>query len=222
MKNFLLVTAILLSSFTSVTYAQDIQWSLVKDKDKLKVYKGTVANSPLVAFRGIKTIPVSIGKISAVMFTQDMEIRKKWVDALESTANLEQKSQNSAVIYNAFRAPWPIKARDFVSLAQLTVSPEQKSILLTIKSTQHPKAPATVGVRAEVIHSAYTLKVLGPQETEVTMEALVDFKGSLPHWLVNLVQSRWPEKTLEKLESVSAEPTITELEWVAPALKLER
>ena len=217
MKKLLILFSLAVSILPTALKAQDIQWTLVHDKDQLKVYKGTLPGSPLVAFRGVKTMPVSLAKVSYVMFTPDMELRKKWVESLDKTDNLEQLSQTTAVIYNAFKAPWPIAPRDFVSQAQLTLDPSQKTITLKLKSTEHPKAPPTVGVRAEIIHSQYVLKSLAPQETEVALEALVDFKGKLPHWLVNLVQSRGPEKTLSKLEKVSADPKSPELDWVLTA-----
>jgi hypothetical protein len=204
----------LLPLSASAQTPEAIQWTLVQDKDRIKVYKGTIPNSPLVAFRGIRTMPVSLGKVAHVLLTKDTELRKKWVESLIDTANLEQPSQTTAVIYNAFKAPWPIAKRDFVSRAELTFDKPQKTIRLFIKATQHPKAPPTVGIRAEILHSLYTLKALGPSETEVTIEALVDFKGSLPYWLVNLVQSKWPEKTLGNMQTVAEDPKITELEWV--------
>ena len=41
--------------------------------------------------------------------------------------------------------------------------------------------------------------------TYVDVETLVDNKGSLPAWLVNMIQGSWPYKTLSALQKLSSQ-----------------
>ena len=82
--------------------------------------------------------------------------------------------------------------------------------VLEIKSVTHPKAPKTVGVRGELTYCHYILKRAG-NKTIVDVAVALDPKGSLPGWVVNLVQKSWPMKTLKGLRNQVKKPFVKTL-----------
>ena len=103
-------------------------------------------------------------------------------------------SDQSCIDVIEISLPWPISDRDYVYHAKATNQGE--SVILSIKSMTHRKAPKTVGVRAHLHRCTYTLVPKDGNRTHVTVEVHTDPKGILPNWLVNLIQKKWPIKTL--------------------------
>ena len=54
-------------------------------------------------------------------------------------------------------------------------------------------------VRAEVKGTYYNFTALSAKRTKLEVEVHTDPKGLLPNWLVNLIQKKWPSKTLSGL-----------------------
>ena len=77
------------------------------------------------------------------------------------------------------------------------------AVELVMTSCEHPKAPPTVGVRADLMRSAYRLEPLGAGKTRFSVEIHTDPKGSIPTWLVNMLQKSWPLETLSAVRRVA-------------------
>jgi hypothetical protein len=66
-------------------------------------------------------------------------------------------------------------------------------------------------VRGEITNSSYKLEVLGDgSKTRVTVQIMADPKGSVPKWIVNLIQKSWPRTTLQRLAAQSAKADVVE------------
>ena len=205
MKIFLYSFA-LLSIFSS--YASIPSWQQIKLKEGIKVFKKEITNSKLVAFKGEAVFDTTPGKIIHVL--GDNNHKKDWVDRLVKTEILEKIGPYEKVMYQEFSAPWPVANRDFVYHAKL-IRKKSGEIVLHMNSVPNPKAPKTVGVRADLIKSVYVLTPLGPNKTKLEVEIQSDPKGLLPKWVVNIIQKSWPMKTLEKIREQVKKPFVRDV-----------
>jgi hypothetical protein len=173
-------------------------WEKIDDENGIRVFRKEVAGSSVVAFRGEATVEAPIEKVLWVL--GDNTHRTEWVDRLEKSVVLERKGPYESIVYQHFSLPFPASDRDYVYRGKAT---RDKSgvVTLLLESVTHPKAPATVGVRANLIKSRYLLTPKGKDRTFVVVEIHTDPMGSLPSFLVNLVQKSWPMKTLEGLRA---------------------
>lgn len=171
-------------------------WEKIDDEEGIRVFRKEVAGSSVVAFRGEATLEAPIEKVLWVL--GDNTHRTEWVDRLEKSVVLEKKGPYEYIVYQHFSLPFPASDRDYVYRGKAT---RDKSgvVTLLLESVTHPKAPATVGVRANLIKSRYLLTPKGKNRTFVVVEVHTDPQGSIPSWLVNLVQKSWPMKTLRNL-----------------------
>ena len=80
-----------------------------------------------------------------------------------------------------------------------------------IESVEHPKKPVQdCCVRGQAFGTFYRFEALpGQNKTRLEVEVHTDPKGSLPSWLVNLVQKSWPRDTLMGLLKEAQKPEIT-------------
>jgi len=180
-------------------------WEKIDEKDGVTVYKKKMPGTSLVAFRGDAVIDAPLGKILWIM--GDNEHRKEWIDRLQKTVVLQRNGPYDYTVYQHFGLPFPISDRDYVYRGQM-VSNADGSVTLRMHSVEHPKAPETVGVRANLIRSSYLMIPVSDTRTRVIVEIFTDPRGSLPAWLVNMIQRSWPVKTLSALAEHVKKPFI--------------
>lgn len=180
-------------------------WEQIDEGDGVRVFKKEVSNSDLVAFRGEALLDAPIEKLCWVL--ADNDHRTEWVDRLEKSVLLERIGPYEYVVYQQFDLPFPISDRDYVYRGKAVGGPGGR-VVLHMHSVQHPKAPETVGVRANLIGSKYELIPKNKQQTIVIVEIHTDPKGLIPSWLVNTIQKGWPRKTLVALGNQAKKPFV--------------
>lgn len=212
-NSILLLCLIFVFSIASNVFALDKSWEQIDDSDGIKVWRKDIPNSPVKAFRGETIIDSSVSKIAWVL--ADNKHRKDWVDRLEKVIGLEKKSADKAVVYQSFDLPFPISDRDMIIQGTFVIDNKNQKVYLNLKSVEHSKAPETIGVRAKLHHSKYVLTPIdGGKRTKVEVEILTDPKGLLPKWLVNIIQKKWPYKTLTGLKNQVKKPFVKDYRYV--------
>lgn len=194
------------------------RWELVGDSDGIKVYRMEIPGSPLVAFKGVKIMPVPIAKVAQVILDENTDKKKEWIDMIMDFKIIE-RGQVESVTYSSYDLPWPLTDRDYVIHSKLKIDNEANQIVVELKSVEHPYAPPTIGVRAELTRSLYKLVPKPNRTTEVTVEIQTDPKGALPTWLVNLIQKGWPSNTLKKMEIQALRPDTKENQLIKTQFK---
>lgn len=190
---------------TSSSWSYASGWDLIDRSDGVSVYAREVPGTDLVAFKGHKVMPVSIGKIIALILNEDVEEKKRWIDMIMDFRILSKRSQK-VVTYTSFDLPWPVEDRDFIVESSYRLERVQKQFILDIRSVEPADAPPTIGVRGRIFGSKYILTAIGASQTRVEVEILADPMGLLPDWLINLIQRSWPHNTLLKMENMVQKP----------------
>ena len=196
---FMLIVCVL---FTGFGVSVAAEWELADEEDGIKSYRKDEANNPVTAFMGEAIIDAPLAKVAWVI--RDNDHRTKWVDRLKLSRVLEVHSPWEKVIYQHFALPWPIADRDYVYRAK--VSWEGEKLAFNLKSTSSRKAPTRDAVRAYLSRCIYHLTPRGENQTHIRVEVHTDPRGSLPSWLVNLIQESWPIKTLKGIRKMVKQP----------------
>ena len=200
-----LVGAVLLSTslFHAPAFAEtkdwtDKGWDFVGDKDGIKSFRKSHEGSPVKGVGGEAIIDAPIGKILWVLM--DHEHKNQWIDKFKEARTLEEVSPLIHVQHASFDMPFPVADREFVYTYNFRVDTALNAVIVDVKSTDSAKSPAPAEgiVRGEIVDGRYILKPMG-DKTFVQAEYLADAKGSLPVWIVNMIQKKWPHKTLEGL-----------------------
>lgn len=204
-----IITILFISFLTPIIHASipspgknpEALWERIKNKRGVEVFKKEIPGQKVVAFRGEMVIDGSVEKIFHILL--DNSKRKEWADRLEESVVLEQKSPHEYVLYQNFFLPWPLKNREFVYKGNAYIERKNNNVVLHMESIDdHPNLPTDrkTAVRAELKNSYYYLSKLGENQTRLVVEIHSDPKGHIPSWVVNLVQSSWPVKTLNGIK----------------------
>jgi hypothetical protein len=195
--------------------ADKFEWKQTQEKDGIKVYRKSIEGSKIVAFRGVAVVDAPVGKVLHVI--ADNDHRTEWVDRLYISQTLELVSPSEFVVYAGYKLPSLFSNRDYVYRGK-AFTKKDGSVYVQIKSEEHPKAPPTIGVRAWLNNCVYLLvPVEGGKKTMVDVEVHTDPKGSMPTWLVNLVQKSWPYKTLSAIRKQVQKPFVQDMALPPPA-----
>jgi hypothetical protein len=171
------------------------KWELVGTKDDIVTYRREVAGSPLIAIRGEAVVAAPLLHVASVLM--DTTRLPQWMDRVAEARRIRATSALHYVEYERAATPFPLTDRDFVIESWVEIDAVKKHMVLKARSVADPSAPATGLVRGEVLASIFTLMALDHgQRTRVVAEVHMDPKGSIPTWIVNMVQKSWAHTTI--------------------------
>jgi hypothetical protein len=181
----------------------------IDDTDGIAIYRREIAGSDVVAFRGEGVVTAPLVRVASVAF--DLARAPEWVDSLADSRIVRRISDTDFVSYEHFKMPILIKDRDFVTLNHIEYDPARQTLTVRVRSTTDAAAPPTSHVRGDLISSTFVLTPSADgKSTRVSGDVQCDPRGSLPKWLVNMVQKDWPHTTLKSLRAQVAKPNIVE------------
>jgi len=204
---FILIFALSACKTTSGTKWIEINQEPLADNEKSEftiiVEKKNSPEDEVNTYRGTTTMPISIERIAYVL--DDTESKKEWVSRLKEETRLEENpSSYRSIAYQHYNLSWPVSDRDYVIESKWTVMKDMKlpTAILSIKSIIRDDVPEIEGrVRGQLDRLVYKLEKLKSNQTRVTVEIMVNPKGLLPNFMINLIQKEWPITTLRQLNA---------------------
>ena len=204
---FILIFVLSACKTTSGTKWIEINQEPLDDNEKSEftiiVEKKNSPEDEVNTYRGTTTMPISIERIAYVL--DDTEGKIEWVSRLEEENRLEgNPSSYRSIAYQHYNLSWPVSDRDYVIESKWTVMKDMKlpTAILSIKSIIRDDVPEIEGrVRGQLDRLVYKLEKLKSNQTRVTVEIMVNPKGLLPNFMINLIQKEWPITTLRQLNA---------------------
>lgn len=196
-------------------------WEKVSESEGIDVYRKSFKDSNVKGVAGSALINASVDKIVWVLM--DHEHKSQWVDKIQYSKTLAKPTPLTSIQYATFGMPFPVSDRDFVYSYKFSYDKTKNMILVDVVSVEHRSQPAssTIGVRGEITMGKFRLypKNAG-KKTYVEVEYLADPKGLLPSWVVNIVQKKWPYKTLSGLRKQVKKKFVGSSRLVTEGLKV--
>jgi hypothetical protein len=207
---------------------QAAKWEFFNEEDGVRCYRRDVSGSDVVALRGEGFVAAPIQRVASVLI--DRKRSPEWIDRLVKTKVLRNISETESINWNHIKTPTPLKDRDFVFKSMLLTNPAKKQVIFKYFSVTDKLAPETDDyVRGHFQEGKFELTVAErtnkdgtkTKGTLVVAEVVVDPKGSVPTFIVNMVQKSWPHKTLTALRKQVAKPDIKDDQRVIDRLTRE-
>lgn len=191
-------------------------WKEISHKEGIRCYSAKVKGKKIYALKGDIEINAPMEVIST--FFYDTSKKKLWIAKLKDIKTIRRPSKFELVEHYTVETPFFLANRDFVYKGKITVNDDKTVLKVDLKSVIDSKAPVRKGiVRGELIFANYTVEKIMENKVKLTVTVLVDPKGSIPKWVVNLFQKSWPYKTLSRIREIAmngempAHPDILEL-----------
>ena len=204
---FILIFALSACKTTSGTKWIEIDQEPLAENEKSEftiiVEKKNSPEDEVNTYRGTTTMPMSIERIAYVL--DDTESKTEWVSRLKQENRLEGNPFSyRSIAYQHYNLSWPVSDRDYVIESKWSVMKDKKlpTVILSIKSIVRDTVPEIEGrVRGQLYRLVYKLEKLESNQTRVSVEIMVNPKGLLPNFMINLIQKEWPITTLRQLNA---------------------
>ena len=121
----------------------------------------------------------------------------EWTKTLERSEVIGRDEHNNLIVYQVFDMPIILSDRDVVYSFSLETIGDQYRIVGWTREGQ--TGPKTVGVRMNLEVGRWLLTPMTDGSTKLILEVLMDPKGVLPKWFVNIVQRNYTADTLDNL-----------------------
>ncbi len=176
-------------------------WERTRTEDEIVVYRRDVPGTGLVSFKGVGVVDAPVDRLLSIVL--GTTYATEWMSNLKRRQlfQMEPGPPLTFVEYNHIGMPWPVSDRDFVSRVVVRVDPETFETRVDYTPARM-RVPDRGPVRGDVSGSYYILRPIdGGRRTLAIGVAMVDPKGAVPSWLVNLYQRNWPYDTLMALRT---------------------
>ena len=114
-------------------------------------------------------------------------------------------------VYQAMDMPFVLSDRDVVYTFGYHFA--QEELVFVARTLPYRRSPRSIGVRMHLVEGRWFLKSTTDGDTHLVLEILMDPKGSLPTWFVNLVQRDYPVKLLRALSKQARRSDIQPLKF---------
>jgi len=182
-------------------HPNDFDWKIKEEKDGIKVFTAPRhEETGIIPIKASTTIKHPLPRILSVLATT--ERKKEWIPNLLEAYTVEKKSKYERIEYTLYDSPWPFYDRAFVISTKGRYNKDEHSIYIDIASTEHDKVPLNPEyVRGNTYIGSIFMKGMSQNETFFEITLLTDFKGSIPTWIINMVQRKWPYKMFRNIKS---------------------
>lgn|GEM_PF-353103 len=187
-------------------------WEQLGTHEGIKLGRKSLPNSALFAVRGETEIPANIDQVASVICDHTRWI--EWTKSMKGSKLLKQESETRKIAYQSFDLPWPVEDRDvvyFYSAERKNRNGELVEIIGKTTPEARKLAPASIGTRMNLVIGRWHLRPINPSRTHLVLEILMDPKGALPSWFVNIVQRNYPVETLTRLKEQALKSDIKPL-----------
>jgi START domain len=220
------------SSLTAAAHAEPPKdtavWEQFDEQDGIRMSRREVSGTSVVGLRGEAFVAAPIVRVASVL--ADRKRSTEWIDRLVKTKVIREISESESINWNHIKTPSPLKDRDFVFRSLITTDPAKKKVVFSYHSVTDPIAPEYDDyVRGSFRSGKFELTMAErtnkdgtkTKGTIVVAEVVVDPKGAVPTFIVNMVQKSWPHKTLTALRKQVAKPDIKDDKRVVERLTRE-
>lgn len=185
--------------------AADDDWTLVDDKDQIRVYVRENPDSGLREYRTDALLDEDIMAVSAVL--DDVPAAVKWFPFCRFAGLIDELADGRKIIMNVADLPWPFEDRYAVFSSRKKIGKNQKQITIDFEIDEIAKnrdvaafIDDTNMIKMGFMKGQWSLIAVDDRATRVTYTVCADPGGHIPGWLITTFFDSTPYKTLENLK----------------------
>lgn len=201
-RRWLAISALLLTTAAQAYAVKPGDWSLVRNRDGIKVYTRNVAGSKYKAVKASTSIHASLQALAALV--RDNRECPKWQSMCERARALKFISPQNLYVYQVSNLPWPVADRDVVVHVIWRQDAKTRAVIMTANAVTGMMPHQKGMVRVTRASTTWTFMPVGQGRVRVTTVAHVNPGGPMPAWLVNMLLVDSPYTTLRNMRKILA------------------
>lgn len=180
-------------------------WELVRRDKNMTVFKRVYPGSSIYEFKAVAEDRARLEIVGVVL--EDYPGYGSWIDYLVESRVVSQKDENHLVLYQRYKGSWPVDDRDCVTRVTIDRNYRTGRILVRMEAVKEPLVPLMKNtVRITDMTGSIMLEYVSREVTRGSFSMRLDFTGSMPVWLGNLITEQIPIRALEGLGRQAKNP----------------
>ena len=198
-KSFIinLLIVMLISNTTSVS-AQNNEWNLKKDKDRIIIHTREDETTGNIEFKASIIIETTIDSLLSVF--NDIDNYKEWMADTKVSKTLKKINNTKRYIYLEAKVPWPLENRDMPIYQEIIRTSKSTKISLLGKPNYIPNKKGIT--RIEKAIGSWEFIPLANNKVKVIYQFMADPGLNIPNWIINFFIVDGPYKTLTNLRLI--------------------
>ena len=184
-------------------------WEPLGTEAGVALARKRIGGNGLFAVRGEAVIKAPMEKVASVIY--DESRWTQWSDKTSEASLLHQGPGTMKTVYQAMDMPFVLSDRDVVYTFGYHYA--QGKLSFIARTLPYRRSPKSIGVRMDLAEGRWFLKPTPNGDTHLVLEILMDPKGNLPTWFVNLVQRDYPVNLLDALSKQAQRSDIRPLNF---------
>ena len=188
-------------SLLSLSYNTIAQsWDLKVDKEGIKIYTRTFADSKVLEFKGEITVKANMGSILTLI--DSIPLYPIWMYKCSYAIRLKKINVSSGYSYYVVKAPWPVSDRDACTYYKVTQDTVTKKVTVNITGVKDYIPKKDGRERVQSLTASWQLIPVSKGVTKIVYQAHCDIGGSVPAIIVNAYITDSPYYNLLHLRTI--------------------
>ncbi len=192
----------------------DTGWSLMLEKNGIKVFTRDWPGSDFIAFKAEHVVQSTLSNIVANF--SDIKTFPEWVEDMVDAYEIEPfNDERSRKIYMRMGLPWPLADRDIVAGQQIIQDTDSKIVRITEWYEGDALAKNKGVVRTPRVNNELVLIPEGYEETRIVWQGHTEPGGFIPAFIVNfLLEDVFYQSVLNMRHRFESDEFQKSLDWV--------
>ncbi len=204
-KLFLSILTFLIISLPS--FAQT--WNLKVDKEGIKIYTRSFADSKVLEFKGEITVKANLGSILTLI--DSIPEYPVWMFKCSYSERLKKVNASSGYSYYVVKAPWPVSDRDACTFYKVTQDTSTKIVTVKITGIKDYIPEKEGKVRVLSLQASWQLIPVSKGVTKVIYQAHCDIGGIVPAVIINAYITDSPYYNLLHMRTIVEAPKYSKI-----------
>jgi hypothetical protein len=206
-RNFILISiSIFILNIFLLTHVSAQPWTFIKEVDGIKIYTQNELNTSLKSYKGETDINASMEKVCALLGSA--KNFDWWGEDFSKIKILDHTDHKFIQYYFIYDMPWPVADRDLVVESIIKMDTINGKYTVSSKPLLK-KVPVNPDfVRINKYRQKWTVQPISKGKVHIVLEGFIDPGGNVPSWLLKMLVSEMPLKTIRLLRNraISSKP----------------
>lgn len=185
-------------------------WSLITDREGIRVFAASSEGSRLRAFRGETQMRIDDFRGIAPRL-DNYEAVAGWMHMVSAITELDRRHDHDRDLHLTTYLPWPVRDRDVVLNVGLHQDPSDYTLTLHYDDIPRPDLVLPGYTRMPQMAGKLRFTPLEAPNVAVTFEVIADPGGAIPVWLANMLVRDIPYFSLYRLNRMINQPLPVDL-----------
>lgn len=181
---------------SGVSYGQESEWELERDREGIQIFTRSVAGSPYKEVKSLSIIE-GVSLTSLVALIEDAEACPQWADKCAESYLIERVSETESLIYTHNDMPFPVKDRDVVASVKWTQDPETLQVTMTSTAVSDGVEEKRGRLRLKQANAIWQFSPQPNGSIEILNQAHINPGSSIPGWVTNMLLVDTPFETMK-------------------------